>query len=710
MLAEKYISKLEKFKNCVETAHTYFKPNYERYEEMMKFVFDSTLTDQDLTTLQVLKKPAIEFNVLEAYCNRLIGELSEKEPGFFTKPADGIASGKLTKDFIKTVDIVEAHVREILSDSNNNSLQYNTWRQTIGGGFSVLKVRTDYINEMSFEQKIVVESAFDPCLCGFDPMARESHKADGAYAFSITPMTREDFIDQFGEEAAEGISFGREQDGFTWSYELEDQEILLVVDFYVKEKVRKKIAKLSNGHSIVKDHYAKLKAMWEEAGFIEQMPQIIEERWTVLEDIHQYVFCGNKMLEHNLTNFKYLPLVFMDGNSVFIKRTKSGPTKQFTKPYCWQAKGAQRTKNFAGQTAAGEIEDMIMHKFIMAKEAMHEDYEDAYTNVQNAALLVYRLFDPQNPGVQLPPPTTVQRVPTPPIVTETFVGMDTTIQMILGSYDAQMGIVGDNISGKAIEKGAMHSSASSQPYYMGYINGLGQVARIIIDLIPKYYRTPRSIPIRHPNGKRDYQLINEKGNEDSIFMNYDPNDLEIRVEAGINTAMQKNETINTIIKMCQANERFAQFINAKGLPIIVENLDIKGSEKLRDLAEQFAQEEQQAMEAKKGEKDPLQMAAEAEVLKAQAEHASVEQRREAAQGELQVKTANVAVEKQKADTAFIEMLATIKNKEMNTAIQAEKIASEDARKAVEIAVDLAKHGHDAEMEMRKIEGQPKDSE
>jgi hypothetical protein len=551
---------------------------------------------------------------------------------------------------------------------------------------------------MSFEQKIIVENVFDPTLCGFDPMARQNTKSDGSYCFAITPMTRENFIEEFGEEAADGLSFAREQDGFTWSYELEEHQIVLVVTFFVKEKSKKKIAKLSNGHSIVKEHYPQLQQMWNDRGFIEQIPQIIEERYTEFETIHQYIFAGNKMLDHVETNFKYLPIVFMDGNSVFIKKQKSGPTKEMTKPYCLQAKGAQRTKNFAGQTAGGEIEDMIQHKFMVAKEAIPKDYEDAYTNVQNAALLVYNLFDPKNPGVQLPPPQVVQRTPTPPIVMETFAQMDQTIQMILGSYDAQMGIVGDNISGKAIEKGAMHSSATSQPYYMGYISGLNQIARILLDLIPKYYRTPRSIPIKHPNGKRDYQIINDESNQDSVFMNYDPNDIEIRVEAGINTNMQKMESLNTIIKMSAASEIFGKFINTMGLPIIVENLEIRNSEKLRDLAEKFLQQEQEAAEQKKGQPDPLELAAQAEMMKAQAEQMGVEQRREAAQGELQIKAAQQANEKQKTDILFAKLMAEIKDKEVGRAIEQERISSDDAKAAVEIAVDAAKHLHEVSRE------------
>jgi hypothetical protein len=385
---------------------------------------------------------------------------------------------------------------------------------------------------------------------------------------------------------------------------------------------------------------------------------------------------------------------------------KKGPTKQMTKPYCLQAKGAQRLKNYAGQTLGGEIEDMIMHKFTVAKEAIPVEYKDAYTNVQNAAVLVYNLFDPKNPGVQLPGPQVIQRVATPPVVVETFGGMDQSIQMILGSYDAQMGIVGDNISGKAIQQGSLHSSATAQPYYMGYIKGLNQVGRIILDLIPKYYRTPRSIPIKHGNGKRGYQVINDKQNEDSIYTNYDPNDLEIRIEAGVNTAMQKQQAIETIIKMSAASEIFARFINSYGLETILENLDIRGSEQLKEMANKFMEQTKKEEEQKAQQPDPMSLAAQAEIKKAEADMAGVQQRREEAQGNLSIKSAQVAVEKQNSDIMFAKLLADIKDKEMKAALEQERIASEDARKAVEIAIDVAKHSHEANRKDEEASKQP----
>ena len=48
--------------------------------------------------------------------------------------------------------------------------------------------------------KIPIERAFNPTLCGFDPLATTSHKGDGRYCFELYPMTQEEFAQEFGKD------------------------------------------------------------------------------------------------------------------------------------------------------------------------------------------------------------------------------------------------------------------------------------------------------------------------------------------------------------------------------------------------------------------------------------------------------------------------------------------------------------------------------
>lgn len=690
-IAKKHKEKLKPVKRSIEEWQQYFQENNDRYHDFMRFVFKTSLTSDDKAILDELSKPTIEFNILEAYISRLRGEFAKQEPNLSVRAADGVSEAQLTAEFLKQIDVIEGHLRAIFFDAENDSLEYNIYTDLLGGGYSVMEVYTDYINEMSFDQNIFVARVFDPTLCGFDPLARESHKGDGSYCFQIAPRTRKEFEEEFGEEISKGIKCSRDIGGFSWSYKNEREDVILVADFYEKERVRTKILKLSNGRVVSQKDYDKLLEMWNERGYIEQPPiPIGKPRFTMLETIVRYRICENQVLDVVKTNYKHLPLVFVDGNSVQLREENNGPTSQMTRPFVYHAKGIQKLKNFSGQTLANELENMIMHKFKVAIESIPEDYQDAYDNVQQASVLMYNAFKEDNPTQALPPPQEIHRIPTPPEVTNTFKLSDEITQAILGSYDAQLGINGNQLSGVAMRQGAMQSNAAAMPYIMGFIKGLNRVAQIIIDLIPKYYVTPRSLPILQPDGKRSYEVINKSGN---IFMNYEPNSLQVRVSAGVNFAVQKQVALEQIIQMMQASPLFNRFINEDGLELLLANLDIKGIEELKQMAGQFMdrlkQEQQQAKQAQaqQTQQNPLE-------VKKEIEYAKIAQKQQEAMAESATATAKVAIDKQKADTEFMKVLATIQNDEQRQLLQKEKVDAENARSAVDMAISVARHQHE----------------
>ncbi len=686
-LANEHTERLAELKNYVKDWHDYFHDNFKRYDEFMHFVFCTNLTNDDITKLQALQKPQIEFSFLEAYISRLRGEFAEQEPSLKVSAADGLPKAKMTEQLNNTIDAVESHIREIFFSATNDGLENKLYLDLLGGGFSVAKVYTDYVNELSFEQKILVERVFEPTLTGFDPLARETHKGDGRFCFEIYPMTKEEFEKRYGKDSTKGMTFARNVEGFSWSYQNNRQKIVLLCNMYLKKTKKAKIVKLSNGETILKKHYEQLIELFNAEGRIEQPPIIMEERWTTLESICQYIFCGNQVFEYNNTNYSYLPLVFLDGNSVVVKSKDSNIAKQMTKPYVYHAKGIQKLKNFSGQTVAAEIENMVQHKFKVAIESIPEDYLEAYDNVQQAQVLGYNAFYDKDPSKPLPPPMEIQRTPTPNIVQDTFLGSDRVTQAILGSYDAELGISNQPISGKAIQQGSLHSNAAAKPYYINYVNGMNRVAQIILDLIPKYYLTPRTIPIRLPNGLRSYVVINDPKDPKSISFKYSPKDLQIKLEVGVNSTLQKQLALEQIIRLMGASELFANFINSVGLETLLNNIDIRGIEDLKLKAVTYMQDLQKQKEAQAEQPNPIEKAIEAEM---EIERERIEQKKEQAEGELAIKAAETSIDKQKADIEYARLLAEIEDKDRKAAMEQERISSQDAKEAVELLLNVSK--------------------
>ena len=228
-IAKKHTDMLSELKDCVEDWHGYWKDNSIRYNEFTRMVFQTALTPNMREKLTDLQKPQLEFNIMEAMISRLRGEFAKQEPSLNIRAADGITTQMLTPELLKTIEVVEAHLRAIFFDAASDSFEYTTYSDVLAGGFSVAEVYTDYVNEMTFEQSIKVERAFDPCLCFFDPMARLSHKGDGNYCGQMYPRTRDEFIEEFGAEGLDGSKFTRSTNsGYNWSYKNGTKDIVLV--------------------------------------------------------------------------------------------------------------------------------------------------------------------------------------------------------------------------------------------------------------------------------------------------------------------------------------------------------------------------------------------------------------------------------------------------------------------------------------------------
>jgi len=702
VIAKKHTSQLDKIKQSVEQAYTYFRPNYERYHQFMRFVYKSTLTEDDIAVLATLGRPQIEFNMMEAYLSRLRGEFSRMEPGFVVRAQDGF-------DLVdpKLIDVLEAHFRAILVDSDNDGFSYDVYTDILVGGFSVVEVYTDYVSEMSMDQKICVQRAFDPTLCGFDPLARKSHKGDGNFCFQLFPKEADEVEREYGSDALKGLKYARSFSGFNWSYRAAKKDIVLLCDYYKKEFKREKITRLSNGRTISVKHYEELLDMWNQAGYIEQPPiPIGKMRETTLEEITRYRFSGAELIDVAKTNYKMLPLVFFDGNSAVLRDNNDSTAEQMTRPYIYNVRDAQRLKNYAGQSLANELENTVEHKFIAAVESVPEDYIDAYIDVQKPGTLLYNAFFDGNPNTPLPAPREVVRTPIPPQISETFQMSDNLIQGILGSYDAALGIQNNELSGVAIMQGAMHSNAAAMPYTVGFMKGLNRVCQLILDLIPKYYVTPRSLPIVQPDGKRSYQVINKIGNP---YMHFDPMSLEVKVEAGVNFEVQKQISLETIIQLMQTSETFKGLIETRGLGILLDNIDIRGIEGLRQQASEYmeeqqkkaAQMEQMAMQEAQQQIDPKQVMA----MQAQAEMAKVEQKREARIQETQVQLTKIAaddaVKNKEADIEFMKVMAQIEGASVDQALKQEKVDAENSRTAVQMAIDVSQHHHEVEQSRKE---------
>jgi len=618
-VAKRYQDNLARIQKKVRNAHDYFKDNYDRYNEFRRFVFDTSLKEDEITLLMTMNRPQLEFNVLEAYISRLLGEFSKQEPDIAVSAYDEDKADPIT------IKVVEQHLKHVFMDDNNEHTRYEVYKDLLSGGFSTMKVFTEYEHPMSMNQVIRVERC-EPTLCGFDKLARFSHKGDGQFCFQLFPKDKDEFEEEHPDIPVNTLSFRRDFAGFNWSYQNDNSKIIVVADYYEKKRKEESIVEVRDMGVMTMTKYRKMLETWND---ITVPPTMIgKPRKTLIDRINRYRCIENQVIEYEETDFTHLPLVFIDGHSLMIKTPKNGNIRQVTRPYVYHAKGAQRLKNYAGISLANEIENTVQHKFMVAKEALpkEEDFLAAYKNTQKESVLVYNSVHESNPDLPISNPIReIQRVPCPPEIAQAFTGADSLIQNVLGSYDASLGINNNQLSGVAIVEAASQSNATAMPYIIGCLQGFQRVAEIYVDLMPKYFTTPRTLPILDEKGKRHFVKINQP---DGLPMDFDTHVLNVSLKAGASFQVQKNRTILMVKEIMGMSPLFGQFMAEKGLNFILDNMEGKGIEELKDLTDewlqQYQQEKQAAMQAQ--QQNPAAMKAQIDMKKMEMQNQQSQQK------------------------------------------------------------------------------------
>jgi 5'-3' exonuclease len=184
-------------------------------------------------------------------------------------------------------------------------------------------------------------------------------------------------------------------------------------------------------------------------------------------------------------------------------------------------------------------------------------------------------------------------------------------------------------------------------------------------------------------------------------MNYDPHSLQVKVETGVNFAMQKELALKTLTGLMQASPKFADFMNDEGLFALLDNIDIRGIDELKAKAEDYErkndqkqaqmsqmQEQMQQMQMRLGQQEAQAKIQKdlADAIKAMKEaqaptRAEIDMMKIRQDG--QFKTVDAQQKQEKIDMDLAELLARLQNIDEDQAMKYAELDAENARTAVE---------------------------
>jgi hypothetical protein len=620
-------SKLEKIRKNIQDGWKTGEDNRASYREWMRFNFISTLTDDQKKTLIGNGKPPIMMNVCEAIINKALGKFSKQIPGIQV-----ISNGTNNPKLIQQQEIIEGYMRAVNETMDSKEAMVAILRDMLGGGYGVAQVFTEYENERSFNQLIKFKRV-DPTEVGFSPGCKKKDKSDSPYAFYAVEVGENEFKKQYPNvEISNSNWFGSVDASFKW-YRTEsmNERFVKIVNYWEVEKKPFKLVEVVITPAI----YNKLNPMQpidprqppqpivipvtafnkiikqlkilDPEGLI-PLPERKRTRTAHKKVVRFYKIMGNEILEEQTTDFKSLPFVFFDCNSV----TLDG--KQKTRPFDYQAGDAQRMLDLAMSSYVKEIENMRSTDVVIPRAAIPEGQaREGWLHPERAsAALQWEHLDKD--GNPIPAPVIQNRGILSSGLFQLIQEMERRIQIVMGQYSSGVNNIRD-ISGESILQGAFQNDEAWLPYIQNFIHSFNQVKRIELELIPKYYNTARTIPVLDENGKPSFKQIGQPDQSgQSLMLDYGENELDVIVKPGVNFEMAKNQALIQIEGMAKALPAAGEFFNTKALPIVMENLSVHGQDRLRNMAVEWQKEKQEAPK----KPDPAMLLAQAEQKKAQA--------------------------------------------------------------------------------------------
>lgn len=434
--------------------------------------------DQVATARDIDKKPTLTVNKTQVHCNQIVNDARQNKVGIEVRPTGGGSSvdGSL---------VFEGIVRHIEYISRAQQAYDTATYNQVYGGWGYVRVHVDYIDDDSFDQDVFIQRVGDPMTIYLDPNIQQYDGSDARFGFVFKSTPREevrvkypDLAEEFGTLAlGTGDSWDNKDRVRECEYfrvgEKNDELILLPDDFAAQIGA-------PPGTSLRKSEMPK--------DLLKSLPKDAKRRKITTPDIEWFKIIGNKIADRKPWLGKYIPIARCIGQETVIdgQLDRKGHVRCLIDP--------QRMYNYQ---ASGSVEFVALQTktpWVGSARSIegHETYWKT-ANTTNHAILPYNDIDDE--GREIAPP---HRTDPPAAAQGHLQGMQAAeSQMMLasGQYQAVMGAPSNETSGKAINARQRQGDNATYHFIDHQASMIAHVGRIVLDLIPKVYDTPRIIKI-----------------------------------------------------------------------------------------------------------------------------------------------------------------------------------------------------------------------
>ncbi len=420
-------------------------------------------------------RPCLTNNLVRQHNLLIVNDARQNKAAIKVTPT----GGKATYD---AAQVLTAIIRRIEYQSKAMDAYSTAIFHQVQTGIGYTRVTTDYADEESFDQEIFINRIADPNTVYLDPDARDYDKADMRFAFVFTNIPRDQYESQYGtaDNLAPSTLDYAPNDGWV------DRDHVREAEYWRRSDDNDTLYQMVDGSTLRGSEMAR--------GELAQLkPYIQAERDICIPEIEWFRIVGNKIIERKVWPGKYIPIVPFVGEEVVIDgiMDRKGHTRAMI--------DAQRIDNYWSSAAVEYVALQGKSPFIADSRATENHTAQWDTaNTVNYSVLYYNGVDDQDRPVQ--PPV---RAPAPVMPQAYIEGMRLArddLMMVSGQHQADLGMPGNERSGKAIDARQRQGELATAHYIDNQAKGIRQVGRIVLDLIPKIYTRARVVQIMGEDG------------------------------------------------------------------------------------------------------------------------------------------------------------------------------------------------------------------
>lgn len=486
-------------------------------------------------------KPSLTVNETRQHCLQIVNDARQNKAAIEIRAVGEGATYEAAKVF-------EGIVRHIEYISNAPEIYDSaTWHQ-VAGGIGYWRVTTDYIDDKSFDQEIYLRRVPDPLSVYLDPDIQEYDGSDARFGFVFRDEPRDKWEKEYPRDKEPGdMPF----DNSPGSWDTKDH--VRVVEYYRKSDKREKVLALDPdfyGFLAEKGYVQPLAAGMSPVVRESDLPDglaktfpvgvVLKERETTRVEVEWFKIAGNKIIDRNIWAGTYIPIVRVVGEETIIdgQLDRKGHTRSMKDP--------QRMLNFWVSAAAEFVALQSKTPYLTPLRAV-SGLETFWNNAnrENFAYLPYNDTDETGEKIEAP------HRQDPPVMAQAFIqGIQlakTDLMAASGQFQAQMGQNENAKSGIAIQERQRQGDNATYHYIDHLAQAIRFTGRILIDLIPKIYDTPRVVKIMAEDGNQSEVHVDPQAPKPQMMLvgNQPANDEQVKqAQASPDTADEVKAIFN----------------------------------------------------------------------------------------------------------------------------------------------------------------------